>query len=198
MKVNEPGTDARALSCCSPIEQACEPVQDRCSGPCSRPRHTAAWRSRNRAPAGWVAWATNAITEGRARFRIGSQWFSGSGLRRACLWGLEPETAEAVKTVEKRHFSVNTTRKLGVRQAIPAAYVGPHTNPKRERGPCRGAPNGLWHPSLTLRVSTALPIRAGRRGPAVVASWRSSVYCKDLRSGGSRHPGRSSQCRRCS
>ena len=42
-------------------------------------RHTAAWRSRNRAPAGWVAWATNAITEGRARFRIGTQWFSRSG-----------------------------------------------------------------------------------------------------------------------
>ena len=112
------------------------------------------------------------ITEGRARFRIGTQWFSRSGcwnrrervlgnepsqlspestnyqpprdvlgavwsqgrgslsggkrrktrcigeadvsrtgeenaarrgheLRRACLWGLEPETAEAVKTVEK-------------------------------------------------------------------------------------------------
>ena len=52
-------------------------------------------------PPGGVAWATNAITEGRARFRIGSQWFSGSGLRRACLRGLEPETAEAVKTVEK-------------------------------------------------------------------------------------------------
>ena len=31
------------------------------------------------APAGWVAWATNAITEGRARFRIGTQWFSRSG-----------------------------------------------------------------------------------------------------------------------
>ena len=26
-----------------------------------------------------VAWATNAITEGRARFRIGTQWFSRSG-----------------------------------------------------------------------------------------------------------------------
>src|SRR5208337_628326 len=38
-----------------------------------------AWRSRNRAPAGCVAWATNAITEGRARFRIGTQWFSRSG-----------------------------------------------------------------------------------------------------------------------
>ena len=37
-------------------------------------------RSRNRAPAGWVAWATNAITEGRARFRIGTQWFSRSEL----------------------------------------------------------------------------------------------------------------------
>ena len=30
-------------------------------------------------PAGWVAWATNAITEGRARFRIVTQWFSRSG-----------------------------------------------------------------------------------------------------------------------
>ena len=33
--------------------------------PCSRPGHAAGLRSRNRAPAGWVAWATNAITEGR-------------------------------------------------------------------------------------------------------------------------------------
>src|SRR5271157_222448 len=32
-------------------------------------------------PPGWVAWATNAITEGRARFRIGTQWFSRSGCR---------------------------------------------------------------------------------------------------------------------
>src|SRR5208337_2372636 len=30
-------------------------------------------------PPGWVAWATNAITERRARFRIGTQWFSRSG-----------------------------------------------------------------------------------------------------------------------
>src|SRR5271166_3112518 len=78
------GTDSsrRSWLCRSasaPSLQACEPVQDRCSGPCYRPRHAAAWRSRNRAPAGWVAWATNAITEGRARFRIGTQWFSRSG-----------------------------------------------------------------------------------------------------------------------
>src|SRR5208282_464715 len=66
-------------SASAPSQQACEPVLDRCSGPCSRPRHAAAWRSRHRAPAGWVAWATNAITEGRARFRIGTQWFSRSG-----------------------------------------------------------------------------------------------------------------------
>src|SRR5271166_363394 len=75
-------------SASAPSQQACEPVQDRCSGPCSRPRHAATWRSRNRAPAGWVAWATNAITEGRARFRIGTQWFSrsGCGNRRAPAW----------------------------------------------------------------------------------------------------------------
>ena len=42
-------------SASAPSQQACEPVQDRCSGPCSRPRHAAAWRSRKRAPAGWVA-----------------------------------------------------------------------------------------------------------------------------------------------
>src|SRR5271157_3951642 len=75
-------TSRRSWLCLSesaPSQQACEPVQDRCSGPCSRPRHAAAWRSRNRAAAGWVAWATNAITEGRARFRIGTQWFSRSG-----------------------------------------------------------------------------------------------------------------------
>src|SRR5271157_4812782 len=68
-----------SLSESAPSQQACEPVQDGCSGPCSRPRHAAGWRSRKRAAAGWVAWATNAITEGRARFRIGSQWFSRSG-----------------------------------------------------------------------------------------------------------------------
>src|SRR5271157_1787395 len=45
-------------SASAPSQQACEPVQDRCSGPCSRPRHAAAWRSRKRAPAGPVAWAT--------------------------------------------------------------------------------------------------------------------------------------------
>ena len=91
----------------APSQQACEPVQDRCLGPCSRPGHAAAWQSRitlaqkklirtrrasegsasepslarrvsmckdaklscrgnKRAPAGWVAWATNAITEERA------------------------------------------------------------------------------------------------------------------------------------
>src|SRR5271165_3650039 len=42
-------------SASAPRQQAREPVQDRCSGPCSRPRHAAAWRSRNRAPTGWVA-----------------------------------------------------------------------------------------------------------------------------------------------
>jgi len=52
-------------SASAPSQRACEPVQDRCLEPCSRPGHAAGWRSRNRAPAGWVAWATNAITEGR-------------------------------------------------------------------------------------------------------------------------------------
>ena len=56
----EGGTDSsrRSWLCRSasaPSQQACEPVQDRCSGPCSRHRHAAAWRSRKRAPAGWVA-----------------------------------------------------------------------------------------------------------------------------------------------
>ena len=56
----EEGTDSsrRSWLCRSasaPSQQASEPVQDRCSGPCSRPRHAAAWRSRKRAPAGWVA-----------------------------------------------------------------------------------------------------------------------------------------------
>ena len=80
-----------------PSQQACEPVQDRCSGPCSRPRHAAAWRSRKRAPAGWVAWATNAITEGRARFRIGSQWFSRSG-----CWNRRASSGERAIAVESR------------------------------------------------------------------------------------------------
>ena len=77
------GTSSRRSWLCrsasAPSQRACEAVQDRCLEPCSRPRHAAAWGSRNRAPAGWVAWATNAITEGRTRFRIGTQWFSRSG-----------------------------------------------------------------------------------------------------------------------
>ena len=84
-------------SASAPSQQACEPVQDRCSGPCSRPRHAAAWRSRNRAPAGWVAWATNAITEGRARFRIGTQWFSRSG-----CWNRRASSGERAIAVESR------------------------------------------------------------------------------------------------
>ena len=63
----------------------------------SRPRHAAAWRSRNRAPAGWVAWATNAITEGRARFRIGTQWFSRSG-----CWNRRASSRERAIAVESR------------------------------------------------------------------------------------------------
>src|SRR5208337_1625901 len=48
-------------------------------------------------PAGWVAWATNAITEGRARFRIGSQWFSRSG-----CWNRRASSGErAIAAVEK-------------------------------------------------------------------------------------------------
>src|SRR5271157_4538749 len=84
-------------SASAPSQQACEPVQDRCLGPCSRPRHAAAWRSRNRAPAGWVAWATNSITEGRARFRIGSQWFSRSG-----CWNRRASSEERAIAVESR------------------------------------------------------------------------------------------------
>src|SRR5208337_3906295 len=84
-------------SASAPSQQACEPVEDRCSGPCSRPRHAAAWRSRNRAPAGWVAWATNAITEGRARFRIGTQWFFRSG-----CWNRCASSGERAIAVESR------------------------------------------------------------------------------------------------
>src|SRR5208337_1821648 len=39
-------------SASAPSQPACEPVQDRCSGPCSRPRHAAA-RPRKIAPAEW-------------------------------------------------------------------------------------------------------------------------------------------------
>ena len=84
-------------SASAPSQQACEPVEDRSSGPCSRPRHAAGWRSRKRAAAGWVAWVTNAITEGRARFRIGTQWFSRSG-----CWNRRAGSGERAIAVESR------------------------------------------------------------------------------------------------
>src|SRR5271157_3385417 len=149
------GTDSsrRSWLCRSasaPSQQACEPVQDRCSGPCSRPRHAAAWRSRNRAPAGWVAWATNAITEGRARFRIGTQWCSRSGcwnrraparpcgrgklaqfslLHRFAVWWVAPPwpilSVPAVllalcRLVERKHASTATLQHATLARLIPA------------------------------------------------------------------------------
>src|SRR5271166_6651225 len=87
-------------SASAPSQRACEPVQDRCLGPSSRPGHAAGWRSHNRAPVGWVAWATNAITEGRARFRIGSQWFSRSG-----CWNRHASSPPA-RSLERRRSAV--------------------------------------------------------------------------------------------
>ena len=72
-------------SASAPSQQACEPVQDRCSGPCSRPRHAAAWRSRKRAPAGWVA--VEAISRPRQfgyetpQFRLERRLHAGSPYR---------------------------------------------------------------------------------------------------------------------
>ena len=60
-----------------------------------------------------------------------------------------------------RHYSLNTTRKLGLRRCISAVGVVPLTNPKRERGRRRRAASDLRHPSLTLRVSVARPFRSG-------------------------------------
>src|SRR5271157_2136756 len=51
-------------------------------------------------PAGWLGPRTPSLREGPGSASV-PMWFSRSGLRRACLWGLEPETAEAVK---KRDF----------------------------------------------------------------------------------------------
>ena len=65
-------------SASAPSQQACEPVQDRCSGPCSRTRHAAAWRSRNRAPArGRLGHECN--HSGPGPVPHGTQWFSRSG-----------------------------------------------------------------------------------------------------------------------
>src|SRR5271157_1470291 len=44
-----------------------------------------------------VAWATNAITEGRARFRIGTQWFSRFG-----CWNRRASSGERAIAVESR------------------------------------------------------------------------------------------------
>ena len=71
----------------------------------------------------------------------------------------------------------------------PAGRLGPRTPSLREGPGSASVPSGSPDPVAGTG--------ARRHGPAVVASWRSSVYCKDLRSGGSRHHGRSSQWRRC-
>ena len=71
----------------------------------------------------------------------------------------------------------------------PGGWLGPRTPSLREGPGSASVPSGSPDPVAGTG--------ACRRGPAVVASWRSSVSCKDLRSGGSRHHGQSSQCRRC-
>ena len=82
------------------------------------------------------------------------------------------------------------TQQLGgrVTEHPPGGWLGPRTPSLREGPGSASVPSGS--PESSPRLS-------GPAGPAVVASWRSSVYCKDLRSGGSRHHGRSFQCRRC-
>ena len=83
------------------------------------------------------------------------------------------------------------TQQLGgrVTEHPPGGWLGPRTPSLREGPGSASVPSGSPDPVAGTG--------ARRRGPAVVASWRRSVYCKDLRSGGSRHHGRSSQCRRC-
>jgi hypothetical protein len=83
------------------------------------------------------------------------------------------------------------TRQVGgrVTEDPPSGWLGPRTPSLREGPGSASVPSGSPDP--------AAGTGARRRGPAVVASWRSSVYCIDLRSGGSRHHGRSSQWRRC-
>ena len=82
------------------------------------------------------------------------------------------------------------TQQLGgrVTEHPPGGWLGPRTPSLREGPGSASVPSGSPDPVAGT---------GARRGPAVVASWRSSVYCKDLRSGGSRHHGRSSQWRRC-
>ena len=66
-----------------------------------------------------------------------------------------------LRSLTFQHFSLNTTRKFGLRRCISAVGVVPHTNPKRKRGRRRRAASDLRHPSLTLRVSVARPFRSG-------------------------------------
>ena len=82
-------------SASAPSQQACEPVQDRCLGPCSRPRHAAAWRSRKRTPAGWVA--VEATSRPRQfgyetpQFRLERRLHAGSPYRSNDLVSASPE-----------------------------------------------------------------------------------------------------------
>ena len=83
------------------------------------------------------------------------------------------------------------TQQLGgrVTEHPPGEWLGPRTPSLREGPGSASVASGSPDPVAGTG--------AHRHGPAVVACWRSSVYCKGLRSGGSRHHGRSSQWRRC-
>ena len=73
------------------------------------------------------------------------------------------------------------TQQLGrrVTEHPPGGWLGPRTPSLREGPGSASVPSGSPDPVAGTG--------ARRRGPAVVASWRSSVYCKDLRSGGCKY-----------
>ncbi len=61
-----------------------------------------------------VAWARNAITEGRDRFRIGTEWFSRSGCwnRRAGVDALELDGRHVPASATSRPFQGSTWRSV--------------------------------------------------------------------------------------
>src|SRR5271165_6171439 len=69
-------------SASAPSQRACEPVQDRCLGPCSRPGQAAGWRSRNRGALG--GHPTPLTILGGLRLEL----LSGKGLEPALLEGI--------------------------------------------------------------------------------------------------------------
>ena len=110
-----------------------------------------------------MAWATNAITEGRARFRIGTQWFSRSGCwnRRARGAALRSWQAGAVQFTAKICGLVGRAT-----MADPLSAGGAFITlaPKKLVLTRRASEGSASEPSLARRVSMCKDAKLSCRG----------------------------------